>query len=190
MVALSSRGPGGWPILALLVAVLLTPGPAAALGWGGIEPAVTTLPQVRERWGAPTRETRAKEEGHDTIQWVYEGEAAPRGMSRMTVDFGLLQPDGYKPQLVRALRLEPKPQIFGRQTAAEAFGAPDRVGTVDGVEVLVYTSGLVVYFNKDGTSAAVLLFTPPLRGLEGAAPSGGSVPSGGAGGGGSAPPPR
>ncbi|HVQ77154.1 MAG TPA: hypothetical protein VMT79_16635 [Candidatus Binatia bacterium] len=177
-------------MLAVLVALLLTPGPAAALGWGGIEPAVTTLPQVRERWGAPNRETRAREEGHDTIQWVYEGQAAPGGMFRMVVDFGLLQPDGYKPQLVRALRLEPKPLIFGRQTTAEAFGAPDRVGTLDGVEVLVYTSGLVVYFDKEGTSVAVLLFTPPLPDLGGAAPPGGSGPSGGAGAGGSAPAPR
>src|SRR4029450_11732500 len=82
--------------------------PAAARGWGGMEPTISTLDQVRERWGPPTMETRGREEGQDTIQWIYDGANAPPGMTRMTVDFGLLQPDGYKPRLGRALRRGPR----------------------------------------------------------------------------------
>jgi hypothetical protein len=159
--------------VALFLAVLVLAPPAAAIGWGGIEPTITTLERVRDRWGPPTRETRGREEGQDTIQWIYEGPNAPAGMTRMTVDFGLLQPDGYKPQLVRALRLEPKPLIFARQTVVDAFGAPDRAGIQDDLPLIVYDAGLFVYFDKEGQMAVLLLFTPPLppRGDAGSAPA-------------------
>jgi hypothetical protein len=178
--------------VALLIALLLGPAPAGALGWGGIEPAVTTLPEVRERWGPPTKETRGKQEGYETIQWVYEDAAAPGGMVRMIVDFGLLQPDGSKPQLVRALRLEPKPMVFGRATTVQAFGVPDRAGLQGDQPVLVYNQGLIVYLDKEGMTAIVLFFTPPLppmAGGEGGGQAGSAPgPAGGAGQGEAAPP--
>jgi hypothetical protein len=159
-------------VLVVQISVIAT-SPAAAIGWGGIEPAVTSLEQVRERWGPPTKETRARDEGHETIQWVYEGTGAPEGLNRMIVDFGLRRSDGYKPHLVRSLKLEPKPMIFGRNTVVEAFGAPDRVGIQDDLPLIVYNTGLFVYFDREGQTAVLLLFTPPLpvRG-SGDAPSG------------------
>ena len=45
----------------------------------------------------------------------------------MTVDYGLLTPQGYKPTVVRVLRLEPKPKIFGRNTVIQAWGVPDGI---------------------------------------------------------------
>ncbi len=81
--------------------------PASALDWGGIEPGVTTIEQVRALFGAPSKESRTKVESYGTIQWVYEDARAPGGIQRMTVDYGLLTPQGYKPTLVRVLRLEP-----------------------------------------------------------------------------------
>lgn len=190
-----ARGLGPLALVALLLVTLAFAPPAAAIGWGGIEPTITTLGQVRERWGPPTKETRGREEGQDTLQWIYEGAAAPPGMTRMTVDFGLLRPDGYKRELVRALRLEPKPLIFGRQTVAEAFGQPDLQGIQDNVPVIVYNAGLFVFFDQQGQTAVLLLFTPPLppRGGAGSAPASpppAPAPAPGAGQGGSAPPPR
>ena len=96
--------------------------------WGGIEPGITTIEQVRARYGAPSKETRAKEQGHDTIQWVFEDARAPGGIQRLTVDYGLLTPQGYKQTVVRAFRLEPKPKVFGKNTVAQAWGPPDAIG--------------------------------------------------------------
>src|SRR5262249_9790675 len=76
-------------VLTLLVAA---PVAARAASWGGIEPGVTTLEQLRERYGAPSKETKEKTEGYDTTTWIYEGAKAPVGMIRMTVDLGMLKP--------------------------------------------------------------------------------------------------
>ena len=99
-----------------LAAALLLAAPSVIPGeeWGGIVPGTTVIDQVRARYGAPSRESRAKVEGYDTMQWVYEGARAPEGIVRMVVDYGLLTPEGYKPTVVRLLRLEPKPKEIGR----------------------------------------------------------------------------
>ena len=135
--------------------------PASAEEWGAIEPGVTTLDEVRARYGAPSKETHAKVEGYDTSQWVYEGARAPSGMLRMTIDYGLLTPQGYKQTVVRVIRLEPKPKIFGRNTVAQAFGEPDGISTQNEQESYFYQSGLVVTFDKAGEDAVLLNFTPP-----------------------------
>jgi len=135
--------------------------PASALDWGGIEPSVTTIEQVRARYGAPSKESRAKVEGYDTIQWIYEGARAPGGIQRMTVDYGLLTPQGFKQTAVRVLRLEPKPKIFGRNTVIQGFGVPDGISNQDGQDTFFYKSGLVVTFDKTGNEAVFLNFTPP-----------------------------
>ena len=62
--------------------------PGWAEEWGGIEPGVTTIEQVRARYGAPSKESRAKVDAYDTIQWVYEGPRAPGGIQKMVVDYG------------------------------------------------------------------------------------------------------
>ena len=45
---------------------------------------------------------RQKIERYDTENWVYEAEAAPAGLERLTVEFGLVQQDKYEPEVVRA----------------------------------------------------------------------------------------
>ena len=92
-------------IVAVLVLALAAPVAASAASWGGIEPGETTLEQVRERYGAPSSETKQKVETYDTTTWIYEAAKAPGGMNRMVVDFGILKPDGFKPTLVRVFAL-------------------------------------------------------------------------------------
>ena len=76
-------------LVLLLALLVLRSAPAPAEEWGGIEPGVTTVDAVRSRYGAPTKETHAKVEGYDTLQWVYEGAQAPGGIQRMTIEYGL-----------------------------------------------------------------------------------------------------
>jgi len=60
-------------VRALVVVLGLTiAAPAAvwASGWGGIEPGETTMEQVRERYGAPSKETKQKIEGYDTARAI------------------------------------------------------------------------------------------------------------------------
>jgi hypothetical protein len=145
----------------VLWSALVLGAPASALDWGGIEPGVTTIEQVRALYGAPSKEARAKVESYDTIQWVYEGARAPGGIQRMTVDYGLLTPQGYKPAVVRVLRLEPKPKIFGRNTVVQGFGIPDGISDQDGQDTFFYKLGLIVTFDKEGSEAVLLNFMLP-----------------------------
>ena len=150
------------PRLALLLALALIAGPAAASEWAGIEPGVATVDQVRERFGPPSVETRPKIEGYDTLHWVYEGARAPGGITRMTVDFGLVAAGGYKPNLVRLLTLEPKPTIFGKQTVIQGWGVPDGIAdNKDGSSTLVWKDGLLVTFDKEGKDAVSMIFSLP-----------------------------
>jgi hypothetical protein len=149
---------GGWP------------SSAPAEEWGGIEPGVTAMDFVRSRYGAPTKETHAKVEGYDTTQWVYEAAQAPSGIQRMTIEYGLLTPAGYKPTVVRVIRLEPRAKIFGKNTVVQGFGVPDGMTTQNEQETFFYKSGLIVTFNKEGTDAVLLNFTPPQPDQPSAAP--------------------
>ena len=124
--------------LLLLALTLALPASAAAAEWGGIEPGVTTAQDVRSRHGAPSTERAVKVEGYDTLEWLYEKDRAPAGILRMTVEFGLLTPSGYKPSIVRILKLEPKPLIFGRQTVIQGWGMPDAVSRQDGLVTTFY----------------------------------------------------
>ena len=152
----------GVAALVLFLALpIASPRPAPAEEWGGIEPGVTTIDAVRSRYGAPTKETHAKVEGYDTVQWVYEGAQAPGGIQRMTIEYGLLTPQGYKATLVRIIRLEPKSMVFGKNTVVQGFGVPDGTTTQNDQETFFYRSGLIVTFNKEGTDAVILNFTPP-----------------------------
>ncbi len=144
-----------------LVTLLALPPLASAADWGGIEAGVTTLDQVRERYGVPSKETRAKVEGYDTTRWAYEGPRAPAGLVRMIVDFGLLTPAGYKPNVVRVLGLEPKPHIFAREAIINGWGVPDGIGTEGGRTTFLYKIGLLVTFGKDSDNAVEMRFTIP-----------------------------
>ena len=145
---------------ALALAILLA-APVAASEWGQIKPAVTTQPDVRARYGAPTRETPQKIEGYDSVQWVYEGSQAPTGIVKMIVDFGILTPSGYRKEVVRTFRLEPKHDIFNRKLVVDGWGEPSRVGKDGDLEFFLYEEGLLVYFGKDTKEVTFMIFTPP-----------------------------
>ncbi len=137
------------------------PVPASATEWGGITPGVSTPEDVRERYGSPSRESTETQDGYKTNRWVYEGARAPVGIKQMTVDFGLLTPQGYRPNLVRAVILEPKPGIFNRAVVLDGWGTPTRVGVQEGQDLFFCTSGLIVSFPERGDDATALLFTIP-----------------------------
>jgi hypothetical protein len=147
-------------ILTLIVIVGAAP-PALAGQWGNIEPGVTTLEQVRDLYGRPSREMTARVEGYDTRQWIYERSQAPEGLVRLTVDFGLLVQGAYQPSVVRLVTLDPKPLIFTRKTVIDGWGLPDREGIMEGLPTLIYQEGVFAMFPKDGESAARLIFSIP-----------------------------
>ena len=157
------------PALAL-VAVALAASPASAAEWGNITPGTTRMDAVRAQYGPPTRSQTQKVDNYDTTSWVYEGAQAPAGLTRLVVDFGILQAEGFQRDVVRSFRLEPKPGVFTRGTVILGWGPPDRVGVQGEDEVYFYADGLVVMFGKEGRPAHTMLFTPP-QPLEPATPS-------------------
>jgi hypothetical protein len=148
-------------VLLAIVALLAGFGLAQAAEWGLIRPGVTTKEGVRGRYGPPTRTDRQKVESYDTENWTYEGEQAPTGVERLTVEFGLLQQDKYQPDVVRAFRLEPKPGTFNRGVISNGWGFPDRMGRENDRDIFLYRDGLLVYFDEGGWNATVMVFTLP-----------------------------
>jgi hypothetical protein len=142
-------------------ALALDAGGAAADQWGGIEPGESTMAVVKSLRGTPTRTAKQKVDGYDTEEWVYEDAKAPAGIRRLTVDFGLVTPSGYRPDLVRSLKLDPKPGAFDKESITTGWGAPAGVGKEGEVEFFFYKEGLFVYFAKDGHGVATMTFTPP-----------------------------
>ena len=131
--------------------------------WGGIAPGRSTRSDVQERFGPPSRETKKKVEGYETIEWVYEQAKAPGGFTRVTVEFGLLAKGGFQPNVVRALTLNPGRGIFTRQHVLIGWGEPDRFGGEKEKDKLIfyYKSGLLVMFEPGDEIAETLLFTVP-----------------------------
>jgi hypothetical protein len=134
---------------------------AGAAEWGTIVPATSTTENVRAQFGGPTRTESQKIEGYDTTTWLYEGAQAPAGITRMIVDFGILQANGFRRDVVRSFRLEPKPGVFTRPTVLTGWGSPSGVRTEGGAESFFYEDGLVVVFDKEKWSAVSMMFTPP-----------------------------
>ena len=125
---------------------------------------------VRGLRGSPTRTTTQKVDGYDTAEWIYEDAKAPGGIRRMTVDFGLMTPAGYRPDLVRSFKLEPKPGAFDKNSITAGWGPPVGVGKDGDVEFFFYKEGLFVYFAPDGHAVATMTFTPPQLPPPGAVP--------------------
>jgi len=144
-----------------LLLLLLLAWPAAAADWGYIIPGETTEEGVRARYGPPVKHTTQKVEGYDSDQWIYEGAKAPAGITRMIVDFGLLLPAGFKKDVVRTFRLEPKPDIFNRRLVLDGWGLPGRLGKDGNLEFFLYKEGLLVYFDAGGEQVIAMIFTPP-----------------------------
>jgi hypothetical protein len=146
----------------VLVTAVLTPAAAPwAADWGGLVPGRSVQKDVTAAYGSPTKTTSLKVDGYPTQQWVYEGAQAPSGLRRFSVDFGLLAPTGYRPDVVRALTLEPNPGVFTMLTIFHGWGEPDRMGKEGEVPVFLYYSGLLVYFDPKGQLAETLVFTMP-----------------------------
>ena len=147
----------------LVAAALVLGGGGAAVAeqWGGIEPAESTMAVVKGLRGTPTRTAKQKVDGYDTEEWVYEDAKAPAGIRRLTVDFGLVTPAGYRPDLVRSLRLDPKPGAFDKESITTGWGPPAGLGKEGDVDFYFYKEGLFVYFAKDGHGVATMTFTLP-----------------------------
>jgi hypothetical protein len=147
--------------LLILILVAGTAPHALAAQWGNIEPGVTTMEQVRDLYGRPTRESRALVDAYETRKWIYERSQAPEGLVRLTVDFGLLVKGTYEPSVTRLVTLDPKPLIFVRKTVIDGWGLPDREGLMEGLPTFIYQEGLFAMFQKDGESAVRLIFSIP-----------------------------
>jgi hypothetical protein len=143
----------------LLVAALA--GAAGAAEWGLIRPGISTMGDVRGRYGAPTRTLQEKIEGYQTERWIYEGSQAPSGIDRLTVEFGLVQSEKFRPEVVRAFRLEPRPGTFNRGIIDSGWGVPDQLWREGDEERALYKDGLLVHFEPAGWEARLLIFTVP-----------------------------
>lgn len=148
-------------MLGLALTVLLLAPSAFAADWGLIQPGVSTTQTVRERYGAPSRTERKKVDKYDTEAWIYEGERAPSGLVRLTIDFGLLHDNKYRPDVVRVFQLEPHGGTFNRGIIGNGWGIPDGNGRQGDEEFFVYKEGLLVYFNPDGWTVRLMVFTLP-----------------------------
>ncbi|HYE93879.1 MAG TPA: hypothetical protein VEA38_22805 [Terriglobales bacterium] len=147
--------------LVLVLALLATAALAESAEWQTVRPGISGQNDVRTQFGAPTRMASQKVEGYDSPQWVYEGAQAPSGTVRVTIDFGVLTPQGYRVELVRMMTVEPRSGVFTRKTVTEGWGEPDVADVEGDKKVLRYRSGLFVYFDKDGWIAERMYFTPP-----------------------------
>jgi hypothetical protein len=155
------RATGALRAVMLLVVLAAGVGAARAAEWGLIAPGTTTMDSVRERYGTATRVERQQIEGFDTQAWVYEGEQAPTGLRRLTVDFGLKRGEKYQPEVVRDFRIEPHGSTFNRGIIVSGWGPPDKVGRDNDRDVFLYTEGLLIYFDKEGWNAEMMVFTLP-----------------------------
>jgi hypothetical protein len=149
-------------VLGVVAAALaLDSGGVAAEQWGGIEPGESSMAVVKSLRGSPSRTSTQKVEGYDTAEWIYEDAKAPGGIRRMTVDFGLMTRAGYRPDLVRSLKLDPKPGAFNKTSVMAGWGPPAGVGKDGDNEFFFYKEGLFVYFGPDGEAVVSMTFTPP-----------------------------
>lgn len=89
------------------------------------------------------------------------GSAAPAGLTRLTIEYGLVLSDKYQPNVVRAFRLEPLPGGFTRTIINLGWGPPDRGGREGETDIFIYLEGLIVYFDDTGQNAKLMLFTVP-----------------------------
>jgi hypothetical protein len=146
-------------IAALVLGVLVAP--VGAAEWGLIRPGVSTTETVRARYGAPSKVEKQKIDNYDTENWIYEKAKAPTGIERMTVEFGIVQADKYRGDIVRALRLQPHPGTFNRGVITNGWGFPDRMGREGENDIFLYRDGLLVYFEPSGWNAQLMVFTVP-----------------------------
>jgi len=147
-------------LVPLALGTILGAAGAEAADWGGISPARTTINDLRAIHGAPSRTLTQRIDAYDGQQWIYEGPRAPTGILRMVVDFGLLLRGTYRPDIVRAVTLEPKPGIFNVDLVLQGWGVPQRESPAGQPIAFFYESGLLVTFADDGRAVTSMVFTP------------------------------
>lgn len=145
----------------VLLALLAAASIAQAEQWGAIVPGESTMQTVRAQYGGPTRTSTPKIDSYTTQRWVYEGTQAPAGVQRLTIDFGLVRPSGFSPDVVRSFVLEPRPGAFDREMIIAGWGPPHGLGREGESEYFFYKEGLFVYFDTDGRRVSSMVFTPP-----------------------------
>jgi hypothetical protein len=148
-------------VLITAVVLLALVRPAAAAEWGDIRPGISTTANVRALYGAPSKSSKQKVENYDTETWVYEGPQAPAGLTRLTVEFGIVLEEKFRPDVVRDFRIEPVPGAFTRRIVTLGWGPPDRGGRDGDTDVFIYLEGLLVYFDDTGLNAKLMVFTVP-----------------------------
>ena len=148
-------------LVVLALTLALTAGAATAAEWDTINPGSSTMDNVRAQFGRPTSTRMQKTEGYDTASWTYEGTQAPRGIHRIVVEFGLLGAQGFRSNVVRSMRVEPNPAVFNRIAVINAWGEPTVSVRENDADVFFYGDGLLIYFDKDGWNARLMVFTPP-----------------------------
>lgn len=144
-----------------LTCVALTATVCHAADWGGVVPGTSSKDDVRKLFGEPTRATNKTLDNYNVTDWLYEGPRAPGGIVRMVVEFGLLAGPGFQPDVVRTLRLEPKPGLFNRRSIISGWGLPYAAGREADTPEFYYEEGLLVLFDKAGWNVERLLFTLP-----------------------------
>ena len=140
--------------------VLAAPSGVRAAEWGTIAAGTSTLAAVRAQYGEPSKVAKKKVENYDVTEWLYEGDKAPRGIRRLGIEFGLLTPAGFRPDVVRLFSLEPSPGVFLRSTIVAGWGEPEQAGRDGDTPVFIYESGLIVQFDREGWIAERMIFTP------------------------------
>jgi hypothetical protein len=146
---------------AFAAAILLTAAAAHAAEWDSIVPGKSTFETVRARLGEPSTRATQKVEGYDTTDWVYEPDRAPRGIRRLAISFGLLSPQGFRPDVVRVFRMEPAPGVFTQRTVIAGWGRPSASGREGDFPALLWDDGLLVIFERDQWNVRQMIFTVP-----------------------------
>ncbi len=81
----------------------------------------------------------------------------------MVVSFGLVRPEGFRPDLLRSVTIYPRPRVFSLQAVVNGWGVPDAIGTDEqsGRPAMRYdTKGLLIILDPSGAWAEIMLFAP------------------------------
>ncbi len=155
----------GFLLACLLVLATVVPGTALARGWQGVRPGTTTESEVTAKFGAPS--TQGKLSGR--VALVYKGEQAIPG-TRQAQFFA--RADGVVVEIV----VFPTSQL-DREAVEGTYGHPSQKAFTDEFRPVWFfrSSGVTVYFGKDGFVEAVSFKPEPAARPE-AARSAGAKP--------------
>jgi hypothetical protein len=125
-------------------------GAAWARGWQGVTPGVTTEDEVAARFGQPS--TRGKPSGRMTL--VYRGEQAIPGTRQAQF---YARDDGVVVEVV----VFPANQL-DKDTVEGTYGKPSQKAFTDDFRTvwIFKSSGITVYFGKEGTVDAISFKAP------------------------------